>query len=210
MGSKTIYLIRHGETDYNRRGVVQGSGIDSDLNELGLAQARAFFEVYQHVPFDKVYTSELKRTHQTVADFINIGIPHEIHSGLNEISWGIKEGKIPNSQEDELYKNIIASWQKGETHVPCEGGESPEDVAKRQKPFLDLILSRSEEELILVAMHGRAMRILLTQILNRPLHEMDEFEHSNVCLYKLNFSYKTNSFMIEAANDITHLLMLEV
>ena len=57
---KTIYLIRHGETDYNRRGVVQGSGIDSDLNEMGRAQAMAFFQAYQHVPFAKLYISGLK------------------------------------------------------------------------------------------------------------------------------------------------------
>jgi probable phosphoglycerate mutase len=43
LAQKTIYLIRHGETDYNRRGVVQGSGVDSDLNEMGQAQATAFF-----------------------------------------------------------------------------------------------------------------------------------------------------------------------
>jgi bisphosphoglycerate-dependent phosphoglycerate mutase len=39
---KDIYLIRHGETDYNRLGVVQGSGIDADLNDLGRRQAQAF------------------------------------------------------------------------------------------------------------------------------------------------------------------------
>ena len=210
MSSKTIYLIRHGETDFNRRGVVQGSGIDSDLNELGIAQAKAFFEVYQYLPFDKIYTSELKRTHQTVAEFISLGIPHESHVGLNEISWGIKEGKVPNSQEDELYKSIISGWRNGNTHIPCEGGESPEDVAKRQKPFLDLLLSRPEEKLVLIAMHGRAMRILLTQILQLPLYQMDDFEHSNVCLYKIHYSYDNKSFEIEVANDITHLLMLEV
>ena len=43
---KDIYLIRHGETDYNRLGVVQGSGIDADLNELGQRQAKAFFDHY--------------------------------------------------------------------------------------------------------------------------------------------------------------------
>ena len=67
---KTIYLIRHGETDFNRQGVVQGSGVDSDLNELGQAQAEAFFQAYQHIPFDKVYTSALKRTHQSVKKFL--------------------------------------------------------------------------------------------------------------------------------------------
>jgi len=59
---KTIYLIRHGETDFNRRGVVQGSGVDSDLNDMGRAQAQAFFQAYQHVPFEKLYVSGLKRT----------------------------------------------------------------------------------------------------------------------------------------------------
>lgn len=42
---KDIYLIRHGETDYNRMRVVQGSGIDADLNELGNKQARAFLNI---------------------------------------------------------------------------------------------------------------------------------------------------------------------
>ena len=61
---KDIYLIRHGETEYNRKGVVQGSGIDADLNELGQKQAEAFFAHYQDLPIDKIYTSALKRTHQ--------------------------------------------------------------------------------------------------------------------------------------------------
>ena len=51
---KDIYLIRHGETEYNRMGVVQGSGIDADLNELGNRQAKAFFDHYQHLELDKI------------------------------------------------------------------------------------------------------------------------------------------------------------
>jgi probable phosphoglycerate mutase len=66
---KTIYLIRHGETDFNRQGIVQGSGVDSDLNELGRAQAEAFFQSYQNVNFDKVYTSALK---EHINLFINL------------------------------------------------------------------------------------------------------------------------------------------
>ena len=82
MLTKTIYLIRHGETEFNRRGVVQGSGIDSDLNELGFLQARAFFDVYQDIEFDKIYTSKLRRTVQSVQEFINLGIPYEQFEGL--------------------------------------------------------------------------------------------------------------------------------
>lgn len=203
--TKTIYLIRHGETDFNRQGVVQGSGVDSDLNELGQVQAEAFFQKYQDVPFDKVYTSALKRTHQSVKKFIAKNLPWEQHQGLNEISWGVREGKIPNNRDNEYYKILIDSWIEGKTDMPSEGGESPQDVISRQKPVIDLILSRPEENTILVAMHGRAIRILLTLLLERPLHEMDTFDHANLCLYKLVYDYNTKKFTIEIACDVSHL-----
>lgn len=211
MLTKTIYLIRHGETEFNRIGVVQGSGIDSELNETGISQARAFFDAYQHIAFDKIYTSKLRRTVQSVQEFINLNLPFEQHEGLNEISWGEKEGKMPNFQEDKAYLQVIANWGKGKTDVPAAPkGETPEEVVARQKPVVDIILSRPEEKTILVAMHGRAIRILLTHLLDRPLADMDAFEHSNLCLYKLVYSYSNKSFQLEAANDTTHLTLLSV
>ena len=203
--TKTVYLIRHGETDFNRQGVVQGSGVDSDLNTLGKAQAEAFFQHYQHIPFDKVYTSGLKRTHQSVNKFLEKNIPWEQHTGLNEISWGVREGKIPNNRDNEYYKILIDSWVAGKTDMPSEGGESPADVITRQNPVVDLILSRPEEQTVLIAMHGRAIRILLTLLLKRPLNEMDTFDHANLCLYKLVYSYETEDFTVEIACDTTHL-----
>lgn len=203
--TKTIYLIRHGETAFNRQGVVQGSGVDSDLNELGQVQAEAFFQHYQHIAFDKVYTSGLKRTHQSVSKFLQKNLPWEQHKGLNEISWGVREGKIPSNQDNEYYKVLIDSWIAGETNIPSEGGESPADVIARQKPVIDLILSRPEEETILIAMHGRAIRIILTLLLDRPLNEMDTFDHANLCLYKLTYEYETSKFTVELACDVSHL-----
>ena len=203
--TKTIYLIRHGETDFNRQGVVQGSGVDSDLNELGQAQAEAFFQTYQHIPFDKVYTSALKRTHQSVKKFLAKNLTWEQHQGLNEISWGVREGKIPNNRDNEYYKVLIDNWIDGKTDMPSEGGESPADVISRQKPVIDLILSRPEEKTVLIAMHGRAIRILLTLLLERPLYEMDTFDHANLCLYKLTYDYTTSKFTIELACDVSHL-----
>lgn len=206
VNKKTIYLIRHGETDYNKQGIVQGSGIDSDLNETGIAQGRAFFEAYRSVTFDKIYTSALKRTVQTVQDFLELGIPHEKLSGLNEISWGIKEGGIPNYLEDEYYKKLIENWQNGHTHLACEGGESPEDVLQRQKEAVAKILENAHEKTILIAMHGRAIRILLCLLLEKSLHEMDAFEHSNVCLYLLTYDETTRTFELLKSNDTSHLI----
>ena len=206
MARKDIYIIRHGETDYNRRGIVQGSGVDADLNEMGRAQAMAFFQAYQHVPFAKIYTSTLVRTYQTVEPFIEQGIPYEKLSGLNEISWGIMEGKIPNTLDDDYYRNLIENWSAGNTALPTEQGESPEQVVARQRPAIDYILSHPDESPVLVAMHGRAMRILLSWVLSKPLARMDEFEHSNLCLYKLTYQSETGLFTLDIANDTSHLL----
>ncbi|HEY1056183.1 MAG TPA: histidine phosphatase family protein, partial [Emticicia sp.] len=107
------------------------------------------------------------------------------------------------------YLDVLQRWKKGETNIPAaKGGETPEDVAARQKIAFEIILSRPEEELILVAMHGRAIRILLTHLLNLPLGSMDDFEHSNLCLYKLTYSYETKAFTVEVSNDIAHLMVL--
>jgi broad specificity phosphatase PhoE len=205
MSIKTIFLIRHGETDYNKRGIVQGSGIDAELNELGHKQAQAFYQHYKHVPFQKIYTSQLIRTHQSVTNFIKDDVPHEVLSGLNEISWGVKEGQAPSISNRDYYLDIMRRWNLGETHIGIEKGESPEDVVKRQKPALEKILSNTAEELVLIAMHGRALRILLTQICQVPLSSMDSFEHQNLCLYKLIYSYATNTFDVIEKNNVRHL-----
>ncbi|CAG5002671.1 2,3-bisphosphoglycerate-dependent phosphoglycerate mutase [Dyadobacter sp. CECT 9275] len=210
MKRKSIYLIRHGETDLNRRGVVQGSGVNAPLNEWGEAQAEAFFNAYQHVPFDKIYTSDLLRTHQSVRGFLRQGIPHESYAGLNEISWGVREGKEPNTGDSNYYRELVTAWRNGEVHLAAEEGESPVDVRNRQIPVIETILSRPHERNILVAMHGRAMRVFLTILFNQPLVRMDDYEHSNLCLYKINYSYDKGQFDLEISNDITHLLSLEI
>lgn len=204
MKTKKIYLIRHGQTDYNLKGIVQGSGIDSSLNERGRQQAQAFFEAFKDVPFDKVYTSKLKRTHETVKPFLEMGLPHEELVGLNEINWGNREGVVITPQEDAYYHDVIRAWQQGDTDLPIEGGESPQDVFNRQTPAIEHLLAQENEEYVLVCMHGRAMRILLCQLLNYPLYTMDQFHHQNLCLYQLN--YTSSMFSVERFNYTKHLI----
>lgn len=199
--------MRHGQTDYNLRKVVQGSGIDASLNETGRKQSAQFYEAYQHIPFDKVYTSVLKRSVESVQSFIDLGIPHELLPGLNEINWGTREGMMITPQEDAYYHSVIKAWQQGETSLPIEGGESPQDVHDRQSVALHHILNQPAEQTVLICMHGRAMRILLCQMLNYPLRCMDVFEHSNLCLYEL--TYAAGLFRIDNFNDTSHLCVTE-
>lgn len=206
MTSKKIYLIRHGQTDYNLQNIVQGSGVDTDLNDRGRQQAQAFYDRYKDVPFQKVYTSALKRTHQSVKGFLEMGLPHVQLPGLNEISWGTKEGHKVTPSEDEYYHYMLKQWQLGNTALKIEGGESPEDVVKRMQPAVDHFMSQTDEQTILICMHGRAIRILMCMLLNYPLKSMDMFEHENLCLYLLN--YTGSMFSVERYNDRDHLLSL--
>lgn len=207
MAVKEIYLIRHGQTDYNKKGIVQGRGVNSHLNETGRKQARLFYEQYKHLPFDNVYTSTLIRTQQTVQDFLENGFAHTIREELDEIDWGIFEGVEHNSSLQETYYRIMELWSQGHVHVKIEGGESAHELQQRQLPFIEY-LHQSEEEKILICSHGRAIRALLCGILDRPLSDMDKFKHDNTCLYKL--SYQDGGFNIEIENDLSHLATLYV
>lgn len=184
MPAKKIYLVRHGQTKFNKLGVVQGRGIDASLDETGREQAKMFYEEYKNVPFQKVYISAMKRTYESVSRFIDDGIPYDIEEGLDEISWGDHEGAEASEERNIYFRETVNAWHGGETDLKIEGGESPEDVAARQRPVLDKILS-APEDLILVCMHGRAMRIILCLFLDIPLHQMDQFEHANLGLYVL-------------------------
>jgi probable phosphoglycerate mutase len=201
--NKQIYLIRHGETEFNKQGLVQGSGVDSDLNELGQAQALAFYVHYQHIKFDKIYTSALKRTHQTVLPFVEKGVQWQPLTGLNEISWGVKEGRSVKAEDNMQHYYMLEAWRDGMLDIKVEGGESPLEVQARQQIALEHILAHEHEQTILICMHGRAIRIFLCLLLGISLQEMDKFEHSNVSLYVLN--YTDGKYTIEVANNTVHL-----
>lgn len=200
---KELYIIRHGETDLNKQGIVQGRGIDSDLNDTGRAQATAFYQMYQDVPFDKVYTSALKRTHQTVRGFIDAGLAWQQLSGLDELAWGEWEGKANDEAAITAFKGMMESWQGGDYDAHFEGGESPNDVIARQKEALGIIESAKDEERILICMHGRAMRLFLCLLTGKPLSEMTDFPHLNTTLYKV--IQTDQQFVIAEFNNTDHL-----
>lgn len=204
MRSKTIYLIRHGQTEYNRKGIVQGSGIDAPLNETGWKQAKAFYEAYCEIPFQKVYTSVLQRSIQSVNSFLDDGLPHVRLEGLNEINWGEKEGKVANAEDHEYYTYIIDSWKKGKLDQAITGGESPLMVLERQKPALEAILADGDDP-VLVCMHGRAMRIFLSLMMEDDLSKMDQYKHANLCLYVLEYDYELQKFELKVNNEQAHL-----
>jgi len=203
MIQKTLYIVRHGQTDLNRQGIVQGRGMNTDLNDEGRKQAGLFFNAYKDVAFDKIYISELKRTQQSIQPFIDLGIPYKKLEGLDELAWGIYEGQ-PNTPETAAgFLKLVRDWVEGNLDSKIEGGESPNEVKARQQKALDIIMSRPAEETVLICMHGRAMRLLLCLLTGKPLTEMESFPHQNLVLYKV--TYDGAKFEIVDFNNAQHL-----
>jgi probable phosphoglycerate mutase len=201
--TKTLYIVRHGQTDLNKRGIVQGRGKDTELNAEGRLQAELFYQAYKSVPFDKIYISELQRTRQSIQQFIDQGIPYEKLSGLDELAWGIYEGAESTPETKLAFLNIMRQWTSGELDSKFENGESPNEVQARQKQALEIIMSHPDEEQVLICMHGRAMRLFLCLLTNQPLTKMEDFPHQNLVLYKVAFDGE--KFEIVDFNNSIHL-----
>lgn len=199
---KTIYLIRHGQTDFNLKGIVQGSGIDSQLNATGKNQAQLFYERHKNIPFQLIITSELKRTIETAAPFVQHSIPTQIFPEFNEINWGRLEGKKPTKKNHQDFRDMLKCWSDGQYDIAIEGGETPLQVQHRMQKGIEK-LNEMDADNVLIVSHGRAMRVLLCTMLNKPLSEMDNFPHQNTTLYHLEWNGK--AFELIKGNCVKHL-----
>ena len=202
MSDKHVYIIRHGETDLNRRRIVQGSGVDSSLNDKGRAQAWAFYRRYQDVDFDAVLTSTLQRTHETVAPFLKDGLPWEQHPEINEICWGDHEGREGTPESIAAYRAMVTDWQRGNFDHRLPNAESAREMGARVQRFVDGLRTRPEQR-ILVCAHGRLMRALLCTLEGCSLTEMENYRHDNTGLYLV--AQRGTNFEVRLRNDVTHL-----
>lgn len=199
-----LFLIRHGETDFNVKGIVQGGGVDSDLNEKGLQQGRAFFEAYKHIPFEKIYCSGLKRTYQTIHFFEQEGYEIARHEGVNEFNWGDLEGREADAETKRWFREITAAWEKGELEVGIPNGETPISAWKRCEPFFQYLFETHKEGNILICTHGRTLRIILSQLLGDGMENMHIYHHDNTGVNVLLVN-QNGQIEVEVLNDLGHL-----
>ncbi|MBI1193006.1 MAG: histidine phosphatase family protein [Bacteroidetes bacterium] len=200
--TRDFYLVRHGETDYNRKRIVQGRGVNAPLNPKGQEQSRLFHRAYVNVDFEHVFVSSLLRTQQTAAPFIDQGIPWSAHPELDEIDWGHREGKKADAAMRQEYARVLEGWTKGALDVSIPGGETPLDVQQRMLVFVNHWKQHAPARSLVVC-HGRAMRVLLCVLLQRPLEHMEHFEHGNMGLYHLR--YQSGTFSMLLRNSDRHL-----
>ncbi|KAJ3138757.1 hypothetical protein HK100_012372 [Physocladia obscura] len=110
--TKRVYLIRHGETDANAAGLMQGSGIDLPLSAKGREQAAALSTRFATVAVHVIVVSSLQRTSETAAPIASLHPNARIVqlADLVELSWGVHEGKPASSSIANLWK----SWDNGD------------------------------------------------------------------------------------------------
>jgi len=200
-----LFLIRHGQTDYNLRGIVQGGGIDADLNATGRNQGARFFQQYQNESFDQIYCSQLKRTWQTIQDFEHQGRTIHKRKGLGELSWGSIEGKERTPEVIETFDRVLAQWRAGILDAKMEGGESPNEVWERASLSLEQIIDEiGSGGNALICTHGRTMRVILSQLMGYGMHQMNLFPHHNTALNVLS-RQPNGRWRMEKLNDLSHL-----
>lgn len=204
----TLYFFRHGETEYNRRGIIQGRGIDSDLNATGHAQAQAFYAHYRHLSFDGIWASMLRRTHQTLAPWLEDGYTLQTHPGLDEFSWGIHEGRNPDIEQRHEFREMLLRWRAGEDDTRIEGGESPRDAWARAKPLFESLLATPDDRTLLICSHGRQMRVIISNLIGEDMRYMERFKHHNTALSIVRLQAIGQGETL-TLNSIAHLDTLE-
>jgi len=199
---KSVWIIRHGETELNALNIVQGQGINAALNQKGTNQALAFWEYYKDTAFDLILYSDLIRSQQSVRNFLTSGIQASQLSDLKEINWGINEGLPPSPIVMQRFHETQQAWLQGDFDARVEGGESARELAQRAGNCINYLNKVNRKE-ILVCSHGRTIRALVCLLLGKPLVAMEEFHHANLGLYK--FESDGTKWHCSLMNDTRHL-----
>jgi broad specificity phosphatase PhoE len=201
----TLYLIRHGETEYNRRQILQGRRIDCGLNETGRRQAEALARRLAAVPFDAAYASTLLRAVET-AEILLAGrdLPVERLADLDEMSWGIYEGQPYSDALGQKLAEMYGRWDRGEFDYRVEQGESIHDVEARARRAVAHIVARHPGRTVLVVTHGRLLRVLLASVLDGyGLARMNDIQHSNTAVNRI--VYAGGRYEADLLNCTVHL-----
>lgn len=161
-----IYIIRHGETDMNVKGVLQG-WTDRPLNESGVALARITGEGLRGVRFDGCFSSPLLRAADTARIVLEASgnpLPIQYDERLREIGFGVAEGH-PRSELGEQGRLFFEDTFR---YTPFPGGETIRQVCARTQSFLQELLDRDDGKTYLVSTHGCSLRAMLNFLYEDP------------------------------------------
>ena len=200
---KRLFLVRHGETDWNKQGIFRGVA-DVPLNDTGLGQAKALGRYFSGIPLKAIYTSKLARTLDTAGGIARRqpgGVSLvQTDDGLLEINRGDWQG-LTLAQVKEKFPESYAKWFRDAEKVHFPGGESLGVVQRRAMRSFERI-SREEGDIALVS-HHVVLRTLLCGILGLGLSRFRQFELHPASVSELRLEY--DAWVVHRLNDVCHL-----
>ena len=196
----TIYLVRHGETTWNKEGRFQGH-MDVELSPVGLKQAEIVAERMKQIKIDQIYTSDLKRAYKTAEI---IAKPHSLQlkeiNKIREIHIGIWGGKtleeIRETHFDEFRK-----WNTDENYT-IDGGESFKTFNDRVYESLLSIMDKHKGENICVVTHGGVVKSFVSSILELSKDARKKFFVQNCSITTI--AKEGKRIILETLNDYSH------
>jgi broad specificity phosphatase PhoE len=195
-----LYLARHGETHSNNKKIIQGQA-DTELNDVGMQQARNLASILKDENIEKIYSSDLKRAKKT-AEIINEQLKVQLITTemLRELDMGNWEGK-PISEIQKIAD--FEKWMVCPTQLDeIRGGERLIDLKQRIEKFMKDI--KNEEGNILIVTHGIALTTFILNILNASMDNIWKLRVNNASLSIVRYLKDFDSWIIEKFNDYNH------
>ena len=207
IGDSRIFLIRHGETNWNKEGRFQGQ-IDIPLNENGKDQARKTSKYLRNISFNKAFSSSMHRPYETAQIILqdNHDIKIKKIDSLIEISHGLWEGKL-EAEIKEKWPILLNDWHNKPEKVIMPEGESIKDVSDRSvEAFNKICLSQKNNDLSLLVAHDAVNKTLICNILSMNYSNIWMIKQGNGGITVIDlFNDPQKSPVISALNITTHL-----
>jgi broad specificity phosphatase PhoE len=171
-----LWLVRHGQTDWNLTGRWQGQASDAPgLNDTGHAQVLTIYEQLKGIKFSAIYSSDLLRARQT-AELIAelLGLPVILEPRLREINLGVWEG-MPSNLIEAKYPKELAARARNSFYERAPNGESPREVADRVLMAINEIANKHPDESVLIVAHGISLAVIICHSEGFPME--DVYQH---------------------------------
>lgn len=200
---KKIYFVRHGETDWNKKKILQGK-LNSSLTDFGIEQTQKLSQKIATLNIQIIISSPLERAIQTSKILSNGIIPIVTDNLIEEMGFGELEGKTKEYFSKTYPKEYRNLWNNATQYDPSEfNGETFEELYGRAKQFL-IKLKNIDNDKILVVSHGMMLKMIYLIIRNHSLSEFwQEPVQANTSITTV--SLHNNNFSIEEFSNTDHL-----
>ena len=199
----TIYLIRHGETLWNKKGRYQGIA-DVELSEKGILQADKIEDYFRDIKLDAVISSPLKRAVRTGKGVaVSHDLPLIIEENLHELDFGEWEGK----NFKEIEKCWPGSMQKMITQTETfkfPNGESFEECRKRAAACIKKLISSGGNKTYAVVCHGVVLRMIICSFIDIPIARAWNLSLDNASISVIK-CFNNGLNVLDSLNGVSHL-----